>query len=77
MTRLQRARQGGYDIALPGERAARGPEPPRTPARAPGPVAIELTPLLAAVRPLLDGARGANRSIRRHRGRRGHVHDRP
>jgi len=56
---LQRARQGGYDIALPGERAARGPEPPRTPARAPGPVAIELTPLLAAVRPLLDGARGA------------------
>jgi Mrp family chromosome partitioning ATPase len=60
---LQRARQGGGREALP------LPQPPRTiPPRngarpavtvAPGPIAMALTPLLAAVRPLLDGERGA------------------
>ena len=55
---LQRVRQGGADRALPGERPARGPEqPPIT--RKPSPIAVELTPLLSAVRPLLDGNRGA------------------
>jgi len=55
---LQRVRQGGYDRVLPGERLARGLEPP-PPTRAPGPIAVELTPLLSAVRPLLDGTKGA------------------
>jgi Mrp family chromosome partitioning ATPase len=55
---LQRARQSGYDLALPGERSGRGPAQPPV-SRAPGPIAVELTPLLAAVRPLLDGTKGA------------------
>ena len=55
---LQRARQGGSDRILPGERSAPVPEPPPA-TRAPGPIAVELTPLLAAVRPLLDGTKGA------------------
>ena len=55
---LQRARQGGREVTLPGEQSARGPGQPQ-PARAPGPIAVELTPLLAAVRPLLEGMRGA------------------
>jgi Mrp family chromosome partitioning ATPase len=55
---LQRVRQGGYDRPLPGEQPARLAEPP-LPTRAPGPIAVELTPLLAAVRPLLGGNRGA------------------
>jgi len=51
---LQRVRQGGDAPVLPGERPARlSNEPP--PARQPGPIAVELTPLLSAVRPLLDG----------------------
>jgi Mrp family chromosome partitioning ATPase len=61
---LQRARQGGHDLALPGERPGerrptRNRPPPAAVTRTPGPVAVELTPLLAAVRPLLDDARGA------------------
>ncbi|HWB49560.1 MAG TPA: hypothetical protein VG651_10655 [Stellaceae bacterium] len=57
---LQRVRQGGYDRTLPGERAARpAAEPLPAITRAPGPVAVELTPLLSAVRPLLDGDKGA------------------
>jgi Mrp family chromosome partitioning ATPase len=55
---LQRVRQGGADRPLPGARPARLAEPP-VPTRAPGPIAVELTPLLSAVRPLLDGNRGA------------------
>jgi Mrp family chromosome partitioning ATPase len=55
---LQRVRQGGSDRVLPGERPGRAFEPPPV-ARAPGPIAVELTPVLSAVRPLLDGARGA------------------
>jgi len=55
---LQRARQSGNDRALSGEAPERGPGQLQ-PARAPGPIAVELTPLLAAVRPLLDGTRGA------------------
>jgi Mrp family chromosome partitioning ATPase len=63
---LQRVRRGGYDRALPGdrpgerpgERPALGPEPP-PPTRTPGPIAVELTPLLSAVRPLLDSGKGA------------------
>jgi Mrp family chromosome partitioning ATPase len=55
---LQRVRQGGRDLALPGERPAPGPER-RPVTRAPGPIAAELTPLLAAVRPLLDRGKGA------------------
>jgi Mrp family chromosome partitioning ATPase len=55
---LQRVRQGGYDLALPGERLANSPEPPVI-TRAPGPIAVELTPLLSAVRPLLDRTKGA------------------
>jgi Mrp family chromosome partitioning ATPase len=55
---LQRVRQGSSLPALPGERPVRlSNEPLAT--RAPGPVAIELTPLLAAVRPALDAGRGA------------------
>lgn len=55
---LQRVRQGGNAPALPGERVARlSNEPPIT--RSPGPIAVELTPLLSAVRPLLDSGRGA------------------
>jgi hypothetical protein len=56
---LQRVRQGGRDRVLPGERPSRGVEPAPAAARSPGPVAAELTPLLAAVRPLLDGSKGA------------------
>ena len=55
---LQRVRQGGHAPVLPGERQGRGAEPP-APVRQPGPIAVELTPLLAAVRPLLDDGRGA------------------
>jgi protein-tyrosine kinase len=55
---LQRVRQGGSDLVLPGERPSGGAEQPPI-ARAPGPIAVELTPLLSAVRPLLGGARGA------------------
>ncbi|MBV9554849.1 MAG: hypothetical protein JO032_18875 [Alphaproteobacteria bacterium] len=56
---LQRARQGaGQDgRPLPGEAGARRPSEP-LPGRGPGPLAAELTPLLAAVRPLLE-TRGA------------------
>jgi len=63
---LQRVRQGGgRAVPLPGDRAALGGEPAPRPfaqlqgARAPGPIAAELTPLLAAVRPLIDSRRGA------------------
>jgi Mrp family chromosome partitioning ATPase len=56
---LQRARQAGHEHApLPGESAEHGPGELQ-PVRAPGPIAVELTPLLAAVRPLLEGSRGA------------------
>jgi Mrp family chromosome partitioning ATPase len=55
---LQRVRQAGRDVELPGERAALAPLQPQI-TRAPGPVATELTPLLATIRPLLDGAKGA------------------
>jgi Mrp family chromosome partitioning ATPase len=55
---LQRVRQGGNAPALPGERPARlSNEPLAT--RQPGPIAVELTPLLSAIRPLLDDGRGA------------------
>jgi Mrp family chromosome partitioning ATPase len=56
---LQRVRQGGgRDVAMPGEQPARlVPSPSIT--RTPGPIAVELTPLLAVIRPLLDGAKGA------------------
>jgi Mrp family chromosome partitioning ATPase len=55
---LQRVRQGGNAPALPGEQPARlSNEPPVT--RSPGPIAVELTPLLSAVRPLLDNGTGA------------------
>ena len=54
---LQRVRQGGHDRVLPAERIERDLPPP--PTRSPGPIAAELTPLLSAVRPLLDGAKGA------------------
>jgi Mrp family chromosome partitioning ATPase len=56
---LQRVRQGGGGApGLPGEQPARlSNEPP--PTRQPGPIAVELTPLLSAVRPLLDGGAGA------------------
>lgn len=61
---LQRVRQGGHERTQPAVRPPPSPaQPPmRAPqplaARMPGPVAAELTPLLAAVRPLLDGATG-------------------
>jgi Mrp family chromosome partitioning ATPase len=54
---LQRVRQGGNSPAIPGERSVRSAAPQVV--RRPGPIAAELTPLLAAVRPLLDGTRGA------------------
>jgi protein-tyrosine kinase len=55
---LQRVRQGGDAPVVPGERPGLpSTEPP--PARQPGPIAVELTPLLSAVRPLLDGRTGA------------------
>lgn len=62
---LQRVRQASHDRAQPTTQPANGPihapqlQREALPARAPGPVAAELTPLLAAVRPLLDGAMGA------------------
>src|SRR6202012_3996621 len=69
---LQRVRQGGRDVALPDARPAPPPTPTPSPpgparleperrsvTRAPGPLAAELTPLLATVRPLLDDGRGA------------------
>ena len=58
---LQRVRQGGYDRALPGERPDRPAalQPTPTITRTPGPIAVELTPLLSSVRPLLDGTKGA------------------
>jgi Mrp family chromosome partitioning ATPase len=57
---LQRVRQGGGGpaLAVPGQRLTRAPVQPQI-TRAPGPIAVELTPLLAAVRPLLDGTKGA------------------
>jgi Mrp family chromosome partitioning ATPase len=55
---LQRVRQGGHEVAVPGERSPRAPSPPPI-TRAPGPIAAELAPLLAAVRPLIDANRGA------------------
>jgi Mrp family chromosome partitioning ATPase len=55
---LQRARHLGDNRALPGTPLPRGPELP-PPARTPGPIAVELTPLLSAVRPLLDDTQGA------------------
>ena len=56
---LQRVRQGGYDRVPPAERPGRGAELPPAPTRAPGPIAVELTPVLSAIRPLLDSAKGA------------------
>ena len=45
---------------MPGGQPTHASEPESPlPARVPGPVAAELTPLLSAVRPLLDGNRGA------------------
>lgn len=55
---LQRVRQGGHAPVLPGERPARLSNEP-LPTRQPGPIAVELTSLLAAIRPLLDSDRGA------------------
>ena len=55
---LQRVRQGGYDRAPPPERVAQLPAQPQV-IRTPGPIAVELTPLLAAIRPLLDNQKGA------------------
>jgi Mrp family chromosome partitioning ATPase len=55
---LQRVRQGGLGPALPGERSGRSSNRPQA-TRTPGPIAAELTPLLAALRPLLSGTRGA------------------
>lgn len=55
---LQRVRQSGNAPVLPGERPARLSGEP-LPTRQPGPIAVELTPLLSAVRPLLDSGRGA------------------
>lgn len=53
---LQRVRQGGYDRVLPAERVRRTADLQAAPiTRAPGPIAVELAPLLSAVRPLLDG----------------------
>jgi Mrp family chromosome partitioning ATPase len=54
---LQRARGVGRD-PLPQPVPGRAPPRPAV-SLAPGPVAMALTPLLAAVRPLLDGERGA------------------
>jgi Mrp family chromosome partitioning ATPase len=60
---LQRVRRGGYDRVPPAERPGHAPElpptPMPTPTRAPGPIAAELMPVLSAIRPLLDGAKGA------------------
>jgi Mrp family chromosome partitioning ATPase len=56
---LQRVRQGGQQRPAPAGPLARGEEPTPTPNRTPGTVAIELTPLLSAARPLLDGGKGA------------------
>jgi Mrp family chromosome partitioning ATPase len=64
---LQRARQGGREpLPLPQQPASPRRRPPGTVGGgrptlsvAPGPIAMELTPLLAAVRPLLDGEIGA------------------
>lgn len=58
---LQRARRAGQDT---GRARLRASSPPRDPSSvaitlAPGPLAQALTPLLAAVRPLLDGEAGA------------------
>ena len=53
-------RQGGSERVLPGERPTPAAEPEASlPTRASAQVAAELTPLLSAVRPLLDGNRGA------------------
>ncbi|HTQ33511.1 MAG TPA: hypothetical protein VMI30_05025 [Stellaceae bacterium] len=56
---LQRIRQGSHDRPLPGDRAGTGAEPAPPVVRTPAPIAVELTPLLAAARPLLDGTQGA------------------
>lgn len=60
---LQRARQGGQGAVPLHPRAPREPvrEAPRPPAAtlAPGPMAAELSSLLAAVRPLLESGTGA------------------
>jgi protein-tyrosine kinase len=57
---LQRVRRGGHDRVPPVETPGRGAElQAEAPSRAPGPIAVELTPLLSAIRPLLDGTKGA------------------
>ena len=56
---LQRVRQGGQERAVPAARPRGGAEPAPPAARMPGTIAVELTPLLSAVRPLLDGSKGA------------------
>jgi Mrp family chromosome partitioning ATPase len=55
---LQRARQGDNEHPLPADWQERAPGQLQA-ARTPGPIAVELTPLLSAMRPLLDGNRGA------------------
>jgi Mrp family chromosome partitioning ATPase len=55
---LQRVRQGGAERALADLRPEGGQEQ-RPVTRSPGAIAAELTPLLSAARPLLDGTRGA------------------
>jgi Mrp family chromosome partitioning ATPase len=61
---LQRVRQGnperGPEPVPPEERTATlAAAPPSAITRTPGPIAVDLTPLLSAVRPLLDGGKGA------------------
>src|SRR5580704_5471858 len=57
---LQRARQGGqYTMPLSLPDGSREVAPVAASTREPGAIAMALTPLLAAVRPLLDGERGA------------------
>ena len=56
---LQRVRQGGHARPPLGDRAGPDAEPAPSSVRTPGPISVELTPLLAASRPLLDGPQGA------------------
>jgi Mrp family chromosome partitioning ATPase len=56
---LQRVRQGGADRPLADLRPEGGREQPPPITRSPGAIAAELTPMLSAVRPLLDGTKGA------------------